>query len=151
MPNRCLERAAFHVWMYLSAVDLDTKSSHAVEGIRWGIRGAIAHPVLLPQTKMPQMGWKSVGNRFQQVLPTEISMPTWKGCPRKNANVGSTCLFSRPRLLQLHVARNCKESLGWGDYMALPRLQLVKCTLEGLQTEHANSSLSSFWAGPRIA
>ena len=39
--------------MYLSAVDLDTKSSHAVEGIRWGIRGlAIAHlPVLLPQPK----------------------------------------------------------------------------------------------------
>ena len=64
---------------------------------------------------------------------------------------GSTCLFSRPRLLQLHVARNCKESLGWGDYMALPRLQLVKCTLEGLQTEHAQIHHSHrFGLGPGL-
>ena len=41
---------------------ISTRQAMQFSGIRWGIRGAIAHPVLLPQTKMPQMAWTSVGN-----------------------------------------------------------------------------------------
>ena len=153
MPNRCLERAAFHVWMYLSAVDLDTKSRDSLGNPRLGHRTSSSAPSSA-QTKMPQMsGWTSVGNHKAAGFALRSQCQLGRVAHREKMPMfpGSTCLFSRPRLLQLHVARNCKESLGWGDYMALPRLQLVKCTLEGLQTEHANSSLSSFWAGPRIA
>ena len=82
----------------------------------------------------------------------EISMPTWKGCPpRKNANVPwvdmlifTAATFAAPCGAELQRESRLGRLHG-------ARLQLVKCTLEGLQTEHPNSSLSSFWAGPRIA